>query len=395
MTAAPVTLRKGEQDDGFARPPPARRRGARREKWPPPSGQPQIAFRPPAAVAYSGRRAGLLIRIPSLSPDREIVMRANRPRGSDFKQTDIDAKIDATSGLRARVAAQQILADVLVGGHALDERFEPGAVPNRLGGLDDRDRALTRSIVTAAVRRLGALRKALGVLLERGLPRNSGQVEWILLVGLTQILFLDTPDHAAVDLAVRAARLEARTAGLAGLVNAALRNAARRRDELLALPDPLVDETPLWLAQRWRKAWGARAALIAEAHLWEPTLDLTVRGDPAVWAERLGGVVLPTGSVRLIVRTPIPDLEGYDAGEFWVQDAAAAIPARLLRPAAGLTALDLCAAPGGKTAVLAAEALAHGALLEANELSPTRAGLVRDSVAGVPLAVGRELGVIP
>ncbi len=284
--------------------------------------------------------------------------RGPRPSGrpASFRTGDAEreAKIAAAPGLRARIAAQQIIADVLSGGHALDERFEPTAVPSRTAGLDDRDRGLARSIATVALRRLGAIRRAQAQLLDRGLPRNCGQVEWILIAGLAQVLFLDTPDHAAVDLAVRATRLEARTAGLAGLVNATLRNAARRRDELIALADPLADETPAWLAQRWRRNWGAQALAIAQAHLLEPTLDLTVRGDAQEWARRLDGVVLPTGSVRLLAHTPVPELEGYADGQWWVQDAAAALPAMLLKPSPGQTALDLCAAPGGKTAQLAA-----------------------------------------
>lgn len=279
---------------------------------------------------------------------------AGRPTSFRTGDAEREAKIAAAPGLRARIAAQQIIADVIAGGHALDERFEASAVPSRIVGLDDRDKSLARSIATVAVRRLGAIRRAQGRLLERGLPRNCGQVEWILIAGLAQVLFLDIPDHAAVDLAVRATRLEARTAGLAGLVNATLRNAARRRDELIALADPLADETPLWLAQRWRRNWGERAADIARAHLLEPTLDLTAPGDPAEWARRLDAHLLPTGSVRLSAHTPIAELDGYGEGKWWVQDAAAALPARLLRPAAGQTALDLCAAPGGKTAQLAA-----------------------------------------
>ena len=318
--------------------------------------------------------------------------RAQKPaagRQGSFRTSDEEreAKVAATPGLRARIAAHQIIADVLTGGHALDERFDPTAVPSRIIGLDDRDRGLARSIATVALRRLGAIRRAQGQLLERGLPRNCGQVEWILLAGLAQVLFLDTADHAAVDLAVRATRLEARTAGLAGLVNATLRNAIRQREDLLALADPLVDETPLWLAQRWRKNWGAAQALaIAQAHLAEPTLDLTVRRDAAAWAERLGAHLLPTGSVRLIAQTPIVEMEGFAEGAWWVQDAAAALPARLLRPAAGQKALDLCAAPGGKTAQLAAAGCQVTALdRSAERLKTLTANLQRLNLVATPV----------
>ena len=266
-----------------------------------------------------------------------------------------EARIDAIPGLRARMAAHQVVSDVIAGGHALDERFTPTAIPNRTNGLDPRDRALVRSIATVSVRRLGAIRRAMAKLLDRGLPRNAGQFEWILIVGLAQILFLDTPDHAAVDLAVRAAKADVKTAGYSGLLNAVLRAAAREPEALLADLDPLAVEVPGWLAQRWRKSWGEeRARAIAAAHLVEPTLDITVKEDAAGWAGRLGGIVLPTGSVRIEQHTPVPELEGYAEGAWWVQDAGAALPARLMHFEPGARVLDLCAAPGGKTAQLAA-----------------------------------------
>ncbi len=270
-------------------------------------------------------------------------------------EAEREAAIAAVPGLRARIAAHQVISDVIAGGHPLDERFSPAAVPNRTIGLDARDKALVRSISTVAMRRLGAIRRALARLLDRGLPRNAGQFEWIAIAALAQILFLDTPDHAAVDLAVRAAKADPKTAGFSGLLNAVLRSAIREREQLLADLDALKDETPGWLAQRWRKNWGdERARAVAAAHLAEPTLDVTVRDDPAGWAERLGASLLPTGSLRVAAHTPVPELPGYEEGRWWVQDAAAALPARLLRFAPGARVLDLCAAPGGKTAQLVA-----------------------------------------
>jgi 16S rRNA (cytosine967-C5)-methyltransferase len=258
-------------------------------------------------------------------------------------------------GLAARVAAARVIADVLTGPHALDERFSPSAVPSRVAGLDIRDTTLARSIATVALRRLGTIRHALAALLEKGLPRQAGQLEWLLIVAAAQILFLDVPDHAAVDLAVRESRLDAKTAPFAALINGVLRNLARRREEFLSASDPLDQDTPAWLASRWRKNYGQEVAhAIAAAHREEPRLDLSVKSDPQGWAERLGGMVLPTGSVRLRSHEPIAELPGYLEGEWWVQDAAAALPVRLLAPRPGERVLDLCAAPGGKTAQIAA-----------------------------------------
>ena len=260
----------------------------------------------------------------------------------------------APPGLGARVAAARAVAEALTSSRPLDERLAADLAPQR-GGLDARDRALARSIATVAMRRLGTIRKALMQRLEKGMPRRGGALEWTLIVAAAQILFLDTPDHAAVDLAVKAARAEAASAPFAALANAVLRAIARDRDAILASSDPLEDDTPAWLAQRWRVVYGESVArAIAAAHRAEPTLDLSVKSDASGWAERLGGIVLPTGSVRLDTHAPVGELEGYGAGEWWVQDAAAALPARLLRPHPGMRVVDLCAAPGGKAAELAA-----------------------------------------
>ena len=257
-------------------------------------------------------------------------------------------------GLAARVAAARAVAEALTLSRTLEERLAADVTLQR-AGVDARDRALARSIATVALRRLGTIRKALARRLEKGMPKRGGALEWTLIVAAAQILFLDTPDHAAVDLAVEAVRADPASAPFAALANAVLRTIARDRDAILASSDPFDDDTPTWLGQRWRAAYGESAArAIAAAHRAEPTLDLSVKGDASGWVERLGGIVLPTGSVRLDTHAPVAELEGYGDGEWWVQDAAAALPARLLRPHPGMRVVDLCAAPGGKAAELAA-----------------------------------------
>jgi len=276
-----------------------------------------------------------------------------RPSGG-FHARRPETPASPPPGLAARVAAARAVAEALTSSRPLDERLAADLAQQR-GGLDARDRALARSIATVAMRRLGTIRKALMQRLEKGMPRRGGALEWTLIVAAAQILFLDTPDHAAVDLAVKAARADPASAPFAALANAVLRAITRDRDAILTNSDPLDDDTPAWLAQRWRSTYGESVArAIAAAHRAEPTLDLSVKSDPSGWAERLGGIVLPTGSVRLDTRAPVGELEGYGAGEWWVQDAAAAVPARLLRPHVGMRVVDLCAAPGGKAAELAA-----------------------------------------
>jgi 16S rRNA (cytosine967-C5)-methyltransferase len=267
------------------------------------------------------------------------------------------ARLEAMNvpGLAVRVAAAAVLRDVVVGGRGLDELFGARAVPSRVFGFEARDRALTRSIVTVALRRLGTIRQALASLLPQELPRAAAQIEWILIVAAAQILFLDVPDHAAVDLAVRIARLDPKGTAYVALVNGVLRNLARQRETWLVREDTLEQDTPAWLATRWRKNFGETAAqAVAQANRQEPTLDITVKADAEYWAEQLGAIILPTGSLRVASHVPVPELPGYADGAWFVQDAAAAMPARLIDVTAGMKIGDLCSAPGGKAAQLAA-----------------------------------------
>ncbi len=253
-----------------------------------------------------------------------------------------------------RWVAAQAISDALTYGKPLDDRFPISEGDGATPPPDARDKALARSIATVAMRRLGTIRKGLARYLEKGLPRKAGPLEATLIAASAQLLFMDVADHAAVDLAVRAVRADPASAPFAALANAVLRNIARGKQEIVGDAEPF-DDTPAWLAARWKAHYGEETVqAIAAAHRQEPTLDLTVKSDPEGWAQKLGGLVLPTGSVRLDTHAPIPELEGYADGEWWVQDAAAALPARLIRAAAGDRVADLCAAPGGKTAQLAA-----------------------------------------
>ena len=291
---------------------------------------------------------------------------------------------DAAPGLAARRLAANILDGVLRRRRALDDELDGAGTRAALAGLPERDRALTRALVATVLRRLGSLRYLIGLLLDRGPPREAPRVETALLIGAAQILFLDVPDHAAVDLAVRLAQADCHAARYAGLVNAVLRRIAREGAERLAGLDPAVLDTPEWLMARWIATYGeATARAIALANGREPALDLTVKNDPELWAARLGGRVLPTGTVRTIAHGAITALPGFAEGAWWVQDAAAALPVRLFGDATGLRIADLCAAPGGKTAQLAAT----GARVTAVDRAATRLGRVRENLTRLSLAV--------
>jgi 16S rRNA (cytosine967-C5)-methyltransferase len=284
-------------------------------------------------------------------------------------------------GLAARRVAADLLDGVLRRHRPLDEQLESGEASSAFAALAERDRALARKLVGTVLRRLGTLRHLLGTALERGFPDDAPRVESILLIGAAQLFWLDVPDHAAVDLAVRLAQADRRAARYPGLVNAALRRMAREGRAALAGLDATLD-TPAWLMTRWTRAYGkATARAIAAVHGEEPPLDLTVKHDPEGWAVRMRGRVAATGTVRLITHGPVSLLPGYAEGAWWVQDAAAALPARLLGEVAGSRVADLCAAPGGKTAQLAAA----GARVTAVDRSPARLARLRENLARLDL----------
>ena len=252
------------------------------------------------------------------------------------------------AGLPARRRACELIEAVTLRRRPLDEALDEPT------DLDQADRALARKIAATALRRLGTIEKVLAERLAKGLPDGLPRLKTAMVVGVCQILFLDVPDYAAVDLAVRMVEADKKAKGFAGLTNAVLRGIGRDKAEILEGLDPL-DDLPPWMRERWIAAYGIDTTrAIAAIQAVEPPLDLTVKADAAGWADKLGGSVTPTGSVRLSAPGAITELAGFAEGEWWVQDAAAAIPARLLGNVAGLTVADLCAAPGGKTAQLAA-----------------------------------------
>lgn len=292
-------------------------------------------------------------------------------------------------GLATRRIAADIVDGVLRRHTPLDEQLGGRHAHPGLVALSDRDRALTRRLVATVLRRHGTLRHLLGQCLDKGCPADAPRIETILMVGAAQILWLDVPDHAAVDLAVRLAQADKRGARYVGLVNAVLRRITRDGAAMIADADATTLDTPAWLMTRWTARYGAeQARAIAIANGQEPALDLTVKEQPESWAARLHGRVLSTGSVRTLVHGPISLLPGYDIGAWWVQDAAAAMPARLFGDLANKLVLDLCAAPGGKTAQLA-QAGANvtavdrsAARLKRLTENMTRLGLTAATIAG-------------
>jgi 16S rRNA (cytosine967-C5)-methyltransferase len=233
------------------------------------------------------------------------------------------------------------------------------------------------------LRRQGELEHVLNAFLEKPLPADKGYLWPILLTGAAQLIALDMPAHAVVDMAVEATRRDRGAHRFAKLTNAVLRRVAERGAGMLSQQDRLRLNIPDWLWERWRAAYGEETARrIAEASLKEAPLDISVRDDAQGWAERLGGRLLPTGSIRLASHGRIEDLAGYAEGSWWVQDAAAALVSRVAGDVAGKTVADLCAAPGGKTASL----VAAGAKVTAVDVSAARLARLRENLARLHLA---------
>lgn len=282
----------------------------------------------------------------------------------------------------ARSIACQILDAVLDDGKPLDTTL---AEHRGMSKLEPRDRAQTRRIVATVLRRLGEIDRRIAECLDRPLAGRHARVRNILRAGTAELMFLDTPPHAAVDGAVRLAKTYRRGA-FRGLVNAVLRRIDREpaaADE----DDGSAGErnTPKWLLRRWREIYGEETArAIADAHLSEAPLDITLasRADPAEWADKLDAEILPGGSLRRRTGGRVSELPGFDEGLWWVQDAAASMPAKMLRDDADARVIDLCAAPGGKTMQLAD----RGPNVTAIDISNARLGQLQENLARTGLS---------
>ncbi len=273
-------------------------------------------------------------------------------------------------GLETRRVATKLLAAVVDAHASLDGLTDPAHGQPNFRALDARDRSLVRAILMSALRHRSTIEALLARRLERPLPANARALSHALHVAAAQILFLDVPDSAAVDLAVTQAKSDPRLARFSGLVNGVLRNLIRVKARALPAALAQTREAPEWFAARLEAAYGAeKTAAILAMHRLEPPVDFTVRQDPQRWAEALGGIVLPTGTVRIAkLEAGVDTLPGFEEGAWWVQDAAASLPAKLLGNIAGTRVADLCAAPGGKTAQL----IHAGADVTAVDLSKSR-----------------------
>ncbi len=280
-----------------------------------------------------------------------------------------DSSDPPSAALLARQAALTLLQSALSRRGGLDEALSA----TKYMSLSPQDRAFARAVVMATLRRLGPIDRALDGKLTREPPAPARD---LLRLGLAQAFWLDTPAFAAVDTTVSLAPKPLR-----GLVNAVLRGVLRDGPP----GEPPEALAPPWLLARWSAAYGETTALAIAAQIaLEPATDLTPRAPEEALrlAEALEAQLRPDGGLRLNRRGDVATWPGFEAGQWWVQDQAAAIPARLLGLAPGQTAVDLCAAPGGKTLQMAAAGAKVTALdKSAGRLRRVTAGLARTGLA--------------
>lgn len=279
--------------------------------------------------------------------------------------------------MNARRAATELLVAVEAG-QALDDALN---TTHAYAELEGRDRAFARALATATLRRLGGIDAVLSRFMQRPLPTDAAHARNLLRVGAAQLLVLNTPAHAAVGETVETANAMREARGFAKLMNAVLRRVSREGAEILASLPPGAN-LPAWLYTRWRASYGDEAARMAEALLREAPLDLSAKGDAQAWAQPLFARLTPTNSLRFEATAPIDSLPGFAEGAWWVQDAAAALPARMLGDVSGKRVLDLCAAPGGKTLQLAAA----GADVTAVDKSAPRLERLKENLARTKLS---------
>lgn len=270
-----------------------------------------------------------------------------------LNEADGGANVDDMDMLAARGVALNLLHGVLGQKQALDHVLER---EQGFKDLSPRDRGFCRMLVSTTIRRLGQIDDIITKAVDKPV-RTSAHLMYILRIGVAQILFMEVPDHAAVDTSVRLAEALDMDRQK-GFVNGVLRTVGRVGKEWLERQDESRLNTPEWLLKIWIEDYGLRtAAEISSANLVEAPLDITIRNeaDRNHWGSTFQASEVAAGSLRRPSGGNITELEGFADGKWWVQDAAAAIPARLFGDIAGKTVIDLCAAPGGKTMQLAAQ----------------------------------------
>lgn len=278
--------------------------------------------------------------------------------------------------VQSRLAALRVLNRIIEKGQTLSTAFDCLPVYETLSHAD---KQFSRLLVLTALRRYGQINAVIHTLILKPLPLKRQIIRLVLVLGLVQIYYLKTPPHAAVDTCVSLVKVLKQSA-FAGFVNGVLRNFVRKLPGFVE-PDILLN-LPSWIKKNWETVYSeAQIRLFSENFAKEPPLDIFVKSDPALWADRLNGTVLSAGSVRCACSGDITKMPGYTEGAWWVQEASAAIPVLLFPDLKGKKVADFCAAPGGKTAQL----VCRGAFVDAFDISAKRIQRLRENMQRLKL----------
>lgn len=279
-----------------------------------------------------------------------------------------------TPELTTRHLAIEIFSAVLRHNKGLEETYSSRMDQHP---LESRDRTFIRLLVTVMLRRLGQIDAIISCFLKKPLAEKANYVQDVLRISAAQLVFLDTPAHAAVSTGVSLVKNNKNYSGFAALTNAVLRKIAKEGKEIASKQDEVKLNIPDWLYTEWENEYGKQAAYkIAQAGFQEAPLDFSVKSDPDFWAQQLEAVQMPTGSLRRQKQACVPSLAGFSQGAWWVQDLSAAVPAGLFHDLKNKKAVDLCAAPGGKTAQM----IMAGADVTAIDVSLNRIKRLRENL---------------
>lgn len=267
-----------------------------------------------------------------------------------------------------RLIATQMLQEIMT------KRLFVSEVKGLLDGQVQQDSAFINMLVLTCLRHLVFIRSTLKQFIKKKLPAESAIAEYALLLGATEVFYLQTPDYAVINSYVNLVK-EDTDKYVGGFTNAVLRKVCANKDALL------VQDRGDFFSKEFFKildqSYGNKVAKqIQKYALIEPSLDLTAKENPAEVAEELEGVLLPWGTIRLENNGKINKLKGFAEGKWWVQDFAASLAVKTLGEISGKRVLDLCAAPGGKTAQL----LSGGAKVTALDISETRLQVLQENL---------------
>ncbi|WP_082735691.1 RsmB/NOP family class I SAM-dependent RNA methyltransferase [Polycladidibacter stylochi] len=311
-----------------------------------------------------------------------------RKTNTPHKKAEPKQTPQSLPGYFPRKVATDLLGKVLTKRMPLDGELDLQNGHPGYKKLEPADRALARAIIGTVLRRRGQIQNVLDTMLERPIPEKTGRALDILHIACAQILFMAVADHAAVSLAVELAGADSRARPYKGLINAVLRRVTREGQSIVEQQDETVLNAPEWMFARWTNAYGLEnAKAIATAHLNEPYLDITLKaGQPELLDELQKEMNCERSlgsSLRMQPKGGVEKLPRFDDGIWWVQDSAAAVPARLLGNIDGKNVADLCAAPGGKTMQLAS----MGANVTAVDISARRLQRLEQNCKRMDLSV--------